>query len=104
YATVTGVETCALPIYERSAVLLAHQPERLARAEERSIDMDGEHPAPRLVGEVLGDVEVGLGTLTAQKLHDDRFGLAADLEAIVTRAEGDPGVVDEDVDRAQLAL
>src|SRR5262245_39579166 len=47
---------------------------------------------------------MGLGALAAQELHHDRLGLPVDLEPVVIGAGGDPGVVDEDVERAELAL
>ena len=44
---------------------------------------------------------MGLAALAAQELHDERFRLPVDLRAIVTRAEGDPRVVDEDIEAAE---
>src|SRR2546427_192561 len=110
----TAVRRQPLPGEERAVVAgeeerrggdlprVAGAPER--RAEERPVEVHGEHPPPRLVGEILGDVEVGLGALSAHHLHDARFGLPADSRAVVAGTRGDARVVDEDIERAELAL
>src|SRR5215471_15679337 len=55
-----GQRRHAREVDDRAAVSLAHKPERLARAVERPVQVHREHPAPRLVGQVLGHVEVRL--------------------------------------------
>src|SRR2546426_8415855 len=94
----------ARQVDDRAPVPLAHQADRLAGTEEGPVEMHGEHPSPRFVGEVLGDVEVGLRALPAHHLHDPRLGLTADPRAVVAGAHGDARVVHEDIERAELAL
>src|SRR5207244_3240523 len=67
---------------DRSAVVATHQLERLARAEERAVEVDADHLVPGLVRHALGHVEVGLYALAADDLHDPRVGLLADALAL----------------------
>ena len=53
---------------------------------------------------MLRDVEVGLDTLAAQRLHDPGLGPLRDRLAVLAGCRGDARVVHEDVERAELAL
>src|SRR5436309_961478 len=94
----------ARQIDDRAPVPLGRQTNSFAGTEEGPVEMHGEHPSPRFVGEVLGDVEVGLRALPAHHLHDPRLGFPAYPRAVVAGADGDARVVHEDIERAELAL
>ena len=95
----------ARDVDDRAAVDAAHQPERLARAVEGAVEVHRQHPAPRLVGQRLGDVPVRLRPC---RPSSSRRSAPRPWRAKASRPDGvhlaDAGVVDQHVEPAERPL